>query len=346
MRTATRLTCLFFLGANDFFGMQATRTLAVTTAPLKSFARLYGGEIFVLRQLPSMVALVTHAQQTLYSTLGLDPVSAETESPAEVKHFVDRCGVACDGFNADAEAASLWDAVVREVCGPLSAHIYCDKYKLRCSPTASATRAWDSTRLVSANPTQSVLPPHRDTWGSCIDAQINWWAPIFSVESNRTLEIFPALFDTPIPNTSGQWSVKEFAAWKKFVANGADVDEGVGVIDGEIPAPPMLPTVAPTSNDSDCPDHVEFLNGVAVVVDPGDLVLFSAAHLHRSVPNKSAVHRFSTEIRTVFLPDVRAGHGAPNVDCALERAPRLNWFHSLNDPSTMASTALGKSRDH
>jgi len=51
--------------------------------------------------------------------------------------------------------------------------------------------------------------------------------------------------------------------------------------------------------------------GLPIVVECGDVVIFSAAHLHRSIPNTTDKTRFSAEVRTVYMPDVVAGRGAP-----------------------------------
>jgi hypothetical protein len=43
-------------------------------------------------------------------------------------------------------------------------------------------------------------------------------------------------------------------------------------------------------------------------------MIFSAAHLHSTVPNNSGRTRFSIDFRTVNLDDLEARRGAPNVD--------------------------------
>lgn len=47
---------------------------------------------------------------------------------------------------------------------------------------------------------------------------------------------------------------------------------------------------------------------------PGDLLCFSGAHLHASVPNTTELTRLSFETRTVNRADMAAGSGAPDVD--------------------------------
>jgi hypothetical protein len=65
------------------------------------------------------------------------------------------------------------------------------------------------------------------------------------------------------------------------------------------------------------------------VIEPGDLLCFSGAHLHASVPNTSGVARFSVEVRTADAGDAAGGRGAPNVD---GEAPRVaaGWFRHVD----------------
>lgn len=50
------------------------------------------------------------------------------------------------------------------------------------------------------------------------------------------------------------------------------------------------------------------------LVEPGGLILFSAAQMHSSVPNTSGRTRFSIDFRTVHLNDAESVGGAPNLD--------------------------------
>ena len=69
---------------------------------------------------------------------------------------------------------------------------------------------------------------------------------------------------------------------------------------------------------------------VPVVLEPGEVVAFSAQHLHRSCRNTTTLARFTLECRTVSAADVAAGRAAPNVDGA---APHVawDWFKRLTD---------------
>jgi hypothetical protein len=50
---------------------------------------------------------------------------------------------------------------------------------------------------------------------------------------------------------------------------------------------------------------------LVVLPAPGEVLLFSGNQLHASIPNTSGRARFSVDFRTVDLPDLMAGRGAP-----------------------------------
>ena len=69
---------------------------------------------------------------------------------------------------------------------------------------------------------------------------------------------------------------------------------------------------------------------VKVMLEPGDVLSFSSAHLHGSVPNSSKLTRYSVEMRTINHKDLEAGREALNVD---NEATELmyNWFKRITD---------------
>jgi ectoine hydroxylase-related dioxygenase (phytanoyl-CoA dioxygenase family) len=71
-----------------------------------------------------------------------------------------------------------------------------------------------------------------------------------------------------------------------------------------------------------------------LVIEPGDLLCFSGAHLHASVPNVSAETRCSVELRTVNIDDVARDRGAPDLDGRAPQVP-LHWFRSMSDGTAL-----------
>jgi hypothetical protein len=168
---------------------------------------------------------------------------------------------------------------------------------------------WDWLHLRVQPPgeftSSGTLGWHRDTWASNVYAQTNWWAPILPVSPERTIAFCPAYWSCALANTSAEWDVARVAEM------------------------PLVPVPA---------DQPDTDSETRIVIDPGDLLCFSGAHLHASVPNTTDRTRFSVEVRTVARADVRVGRGAPNVD---GRAPRAawHWFRGITSGEPLADLA-------
>jgi hypothetical protein len=61
-------------------------------------------------------------------------------------------------------------------------------------------------------------------------------------------------------------------------------------------------------------EQVELDPQLRLIANPGGVLIFSAAQLHSTVPNSSAVTRFSIDFRAVNGDDVAGLIGAPNID--------------------------------
>jgi hypothetical protein len=72
---------------------------------------------------------------------------------------------------------------------------------------------------------------------------------------------------------------------------------------------------------------------LVVLPAPGQVLLFSGAQLHKSIPNTSGRARFSVDFRTVNVPDLMAGRGAPLVD-AYCTGTAIRDFISVADETT------------
>ena len=161
---------------------------------------------------------------------------------------------------------------------------------------------------------------HRDTWSSNVLQQTNWWATIRPLSTDRTIAFYPDYWSRPIANTSADWDLDEIRARRRS-----------GERDEDIPIVPEPSEPVDTSSE------------LRIVIEPGDLLCFSGAHLHASVPNVSAGTRVSVELRTVSLDDFVRDRGAPNLDGRAPSVP-LEWFRSIADGSSLSALA-GRSRD-
>jgi len=276
----------------------------VHEAPADWRGMLFDGAVLVVSGVTAVEPFVEHARRLL----------AEAFAPAAAENAQSQLGD--DDFLARADrlrAAIRRDARARELAwsvlaafGLEAATTYTDRLHLRVLPAgASPQHAVDL-----------ALGAHRDTWSSNVYAQVNWWLPLHHVTDTRALAFYPRNWTTAVPNSSAAWDLELLR--RERVAGG----------------PTTVPLVpAPLSP----PDPADAL---VVVVQPGDLLLFSGAHLHATVPNTSGTPRYSVELRTVDLDDVRTGRGAPNVDGDAPCVP-VEWFRNVEDGSPLTDAAGG-----
>jgi hypothetical protein len=53
---------------------------------------------------------------------------------------------------------------------------------------------------------------HRDTWFSAPHQQLNWWLPVYGIESENSMAFHPQYFDRPVRNSSAGY---DYEAWNK-----------------------------------------------------------------------------------------------------------------------------------
>ena len=157
-----------------------------------------------------------------------------------------------------------------------------------------------------------AFPWHRDVWYSAPAQQVNWWLPVFPVLETNAMSFDLASFGTSVPNTSSGFDYYENNA-RRF-----DTAKSVG---REAQARPSA---------------VDHTAGVEVipVPAPGEVLLFSGAQLHTSIPNTSGVARYSVDFRTVDTRDLTARRGAQVVDADCT-GTAIRDFVSVKDESAL-----------
>lgn len=258
-------------------------------------ARVYGGE--VLRFDGGGDALIQAARTLCREVFETKSIEKAHEQFTR-REFLLRAGKAQEEFNTEPYKRRFADWL---------AHIGID---------TGGDIYWDTLGLRIAAPVQSHsggfrshVGVHRDTWGSGIQAQINWWAPLMPLTYQRTLAFYPEYWQQPLQNTTATWSFKKYLAARRTVR-----------AEGRAAAYPPAPknTAEPVT-----PPHL-------VRPGCGQLLAFSAAHLHSSVTNCTDRTRYSLEIRTVRAQHIHDRHGAPNVDCE-SHPPLYQLFRALGD---------------
>jgi hypothetical protein len=272
---------------------------------------VYGGDLLIFKGVEPMAELCALTDELIREALGsLDPVRAQFELDRE--DYVARVGELQKRYREHEDAKRLFLAALERVGVNLLRTCW-DWLHLRVLPHGEG----------KADRRTGRLGVHRDTWASNVHAQTNWWAPIFTITSGRTVAFYPGYWSRAVKNTSGEWDLEEIRSRRR---GGAPTNTTVPVV------PEPKETVDPASE-------------LRVVVEPGDLLCFSGAHLHVGVSNATGVARFSIEARTVDAEDAAQGRGAPNVD---GEAPRiaLDWFRYVVDSTPLpAVMSRGEARD-
>jgi hypothetical protein len=155
-----------------------------------------------------------------------------------------------------------------------------------------------------------AFPWHRDGWYSAPAQQLNWWLPIFPVREDNSMSFDLPNFDQPVPNSSDGFDYYENNAKRLTTAKqvGRETQARPGAI-GHKPVHDLI-----------------------VLPAPGEVLLFSGAQLHASIPNTSGLARYSVDFRTVDVPDLQAGRGAPLVDVRCT-GTSIRDFHNVKDGS-------------
>ncbi|WP_297794942.1 phytanoyl-CoA dioxygenase family protein [uncultured Marinobacter sp.] len=256
-------------------------------------ARLYRGELIVFRSFDAMAQLTDKLRAHCFSHLGNDPTRAhQSMSPIKIEHASEALRTA---VRNDSDVDLAWRQVLSELHTDLD-DTYGDGTFIRVQPPRSGEEGERT----------GPLRAHRDTWGSNLPAQINWWTPLYDTTPERTLALFPGYFTQIIENDSADWNFQEMV--RAYRAKNA-------------PDYPLLPTATKVPCWEDA---------LVVSLLPGDLLCFSGAHLHASVPNTTRLTRLSFETRTVNRSDMSAGSGAPNVDGSAPFMTPQIFRHLLN----------------
>ena len=135
---------------------------------------------------------------------------------------------------------------------------------------------------------------HRDVWFSAPHQQLNWWLPVYEIESENSMAFHPQYFDTPVRNSSAGYDYEE---WNKTGRQQA-----------------AKQVKKETRKQPQAEEPLELEPDVRIVTPPGGTLVFSAAQLHSTVPNTTSRTRFSIDFRTVNLDDLIEGVAAPHVD--------------------------------
>jgi hypothetical protein len=244
--------------------------------------RLYDGQLFVISPRPSTIALCEFAKSMIVEAFGsIDPLEAQYHMPVE--QYVAIVGPLKPKFIHHPETKKLLRALVED-CGCDLNETYVDVPRLRMVTSDGYLTAGVGY----------AHHPHRDSWYSAPLAQLNWWLPIYDIESERSMAFHPAYWSKAVKNGSEEFNYYNWnSEGRKNAAQHIKTD---------------------TRKQPKPLEEIELEPQIRLIVPAGGVVLFSAAQMHSTVPNTSGRARYSIDFRTVNAADLRAGKAAPNVD--------------------------------
>jgi hypothetical protein len=245
---------------------------------------LYNGQLFVYSPCPSAKKLCEFARNMIESAFGsVNPRKTQDKIPVEQ----------CASILAELKPHFIHHPTSKELLRGILVELGCDLTKTY----------FDVPRMRSAFPSDYLTSgiayafhPHRDTWYSAPFCQLNWWMPIYPITSENCMALHPHYWSRPVRNSSSSYN---YYLWnEQSRKNAAQYIKS----DTRIQPRPEEP--------------LELDPQVRLVCDVGGIFIFSAAHLHSTVPNTSGLARYSIDFRTVHLDDVWNRSGAVNVDSA------------------------------
>ena len=245
---------------------------------------LYQGDLFVYTPNSATTALCEFAQSMLNDAFAPHvPELAHRE--LAVEEYVEILAELKPAFIHHPRCKELIQAILRDAGCDMS-NTYFDVPRLRTATPSN----YLSSGLAYA------FKPHRDTWYSPPMCQINWWLPIYPIQSENCMAFHLNYWDRPIKNSSDEFNYQE---WNQVGRRDAKKQVGND-----------------TRRQSEALEEMQLDPQVRLICPDSGMIVFSAAHMHSTVPNTTDVTRMSIDFRTVHYADLMDRQGAPNIDGA------------------------------
>lgn len=259
--------------------------------------RLYAGEIFIFSASPGTRALIALARRMLEEAFAPhDPRKIhEHKTPEEVAAILSTLKPA---FIHHPECKKLLPQIMAEHGVDLE-RLYFDVPRMRS--------AYPSHFLSSG--IAYAFHPHRDTWYSAPQCQLNWWIPIYPVHPDNAMGFYPRHFEEAVLNSSSTYNYYE---WN--TNNRATAAQNIKT-DTRIQPKALAP--------------IDKVN-LRYLPPAGGIIIFSGAQLHETVENSTGVARYSIDFRTVNIDDARAKQGAPNLDASCTGTTMRDFLRAID----------------
>jgi Phytanoyl-CoA dioxygenase (PhyH) len=245
---------------------------------------LYDGRVFLLPATAESLRLVDFARDALATELCADPRTSHERFTDE--ELFTRIGRVRRQIYTEPRGQLLLRATASEAGFEAERSAF-DPARLRAIVHGAA----DNPRAAP------VYYPHRDTWYGHPGSVVTIWTALHDLSAEETFVFYPNRFDQPVANDS------EIFDYDKWVSLGWSLK--IGWQDREASLKARYPQVT---------GEQDYGPAAGFSCRAGEVLLFSGAHFHRTLPQIGGRSRFSLDARLVHLGDHARGMSAPDVD--------------------------------
>ncbi len=162
--------------------------------------QLFSGQLFVYSPTPGSLKLIEFARKLIRDAFGsLDPLTAQRHMPVE--QYAAVLAELKPKFIHHPESKKFIPEILKDLGCNLS-KTYFDVPRMRTATSDD----YLTTGIAYA------FHPHRDTWYSAPPCQVNFWIPIYEIESGRSMAFHPHYWSHPVRNSSENYNYGE---WNK-----------------------------------------------------------------------------------------------------------------------------------
>src|SRR5262245_13491215 len=210
--------------------------------------RLYEGDLFVYSPCPAALDLV-HLAQDLVEEAFPRVAPRKAQHGMSVPDFASILGKLKPKFIHHPRAKECLRALLLAFGCELE-QTYFDVPRLRSSTsdgylTTGIAYAWH---------------PHRDTWYSAPECQVNWWMPVYPIQSDNAMAFHPPYWNRAVANDSKKYDYEEWNRSYRFTAEQHTTED-----------PRPLPRAT---------EPVALEPQLRLIPPVGGIILFSGAQLH------------------------------------------------------------------
>jgi Phytanoyl-CoA dioxygenase (PhyH) len=245
--------------------------------------RIFDGGLFLYSSPAASTRIVDWARELIDAAFGASGDVRRAHDRMDVKAFVSCAGPLKSKFTNDAKTKQLCqDLITAMGCDP--EQTYFDLPRLRVAPPGEYLTSGVSY----------AYKAHRDTWYAHPRQLVNYWVPVFDGEPSHVMSMFIDYFHRAVDNASAGWDYDEWVQKARFAAA-----DNIGAENRQHPVP-----------QQDLGETTD----LRIVQNAGDLMLFSTCQLHASARNETEQIRYSFDLRTLHLDDLRSDRGPANID--------------------------------